>query len=331
MPTARELLEQVDALMRRNRARGASSPPMEPVPASVAETVGTASPAAATDDDIPELTELALAAPGGDREPPRRQALARELATVPSENYPHPSDAALAISLDDIPELTEAVEEIEAPSMLDPAGDFDLGEPSVWMEPGHGEVSMLGEPWPEAGDPAAAVGADRLAGDERDPASGGEGRPGIAAVGILHLVPEFVDEDLVGGLPTDAAMLPDTLASAADRVVAEPPEGGAAPAAIAPGEAAKPSAASDQAVPFAADPQRWEMLAEAIRMQVLQRIDIFTETGLQEQLAARLQPIVDRASADLVTSINQHLGQLLRAYVAEAIEREIEQWRAGGR
>ncbi|MEP6783430.1 MAG: hypothetical protein ABI983_07150 [Acidobacteriota bacterium] len=77
------------------------------------------------------------------------------------------------------------------------------------------------------------------------------------------------------------------------------------------------------------DAARWELLAEDIRMQVLQRIDIFTDTGLQEQLKARLQPIVDRASADLVASINQHVGQLLRTYVAEAIEREIEKWRQG--
>ncbi len=62
-------------------------------------------------------------------------------------------------------------------------------------------------------------------------------------------------------------------------------------------------------------------------MQVLQRIDIFTDTGLQHAAAARLQPIVDRASADLVATINQHVGTLLRAYVAEAIEREIEKWR----
>ena len=43
--------------------------------------------------------------------------------------------------------------------------------------------------------------------------------------------------------------------------------------------------------------------------------------------AQQLQPIVDRASADLVATINQHVGELLRAYVAEAIEREIEKWR----
>jgi hypothetical protein len=82
--------------------------------------------------------------------------------------------------------------------------------------------------------------------------------------------------------------------------------------------------ASPKAVPDAA---HWEAMAEEIRMQVLQRIDLFTDTGLRTQLGARLQPIVDRASADLVATINQHVGELLREYVAEAIEREIESWR----
>jgi hypothetical protein len=72
---------------------------------------------------------------------------------------------------------------------------------------------------------------------------------------------------------------------------------------------------------------RWEALAEEIRMQVLQRIDIFTDTGLKEQLVERLRPEVDRASTELAGTISVHVGELLRAYVAEAIEREIEQWR----
>jgi hypothetical protein len=73
--------------------------------------------------------------------------------------------------------------------------------------------------------------------------------------------------------------------------------------------------------------ERWRSLAEQISMQVLQRIDLFTDTGLKEQLAAHLQPIVERAGAELVSAINMHVGRLLRAYVAEAIEREITQWR----
>ena len=87
----------------------------------------------------------------------------------------------------------------------------------------------------------------------------------------------------------------------------------------------------EEAAPIVDDSARWNALAEDIRMQVLQRIDIFTDTGLKDQLNQRLQPIVDRASADLVAAINQHVGQLLRAYVAEAIEREIEKWRENAR
>ena len=73
--------------------------------------------------------------------------------------------------------------------------------------------------------------------------------------------------------------------------------------------------------------REWDALAEEIRMQVLQRLDLFTDTGMRDQLGARLQPIVDRASAALVETINRELGELVRGYVAEAIEREIESWR----
>jgi hypothetical protein len=99
------------------------------------------------------------------------------------------------------------------------------------------------------------------------------------------------------------------------------------PVASAPVANESPVLAAETALPAAPDERQWEGLAEEIRMQVLQRIDIFTDTGLQGELAARLQPIVDRASADLVTTINREVGQILRAYVAEAIEREIETWR----
>jgi hypothetical protein len=79
--------------------------------------------------------------------------------------------------------------------------------------------------------------------------------------------------------------------------------------------------------PIADDWARWEALAEEIRMQVLQRIDIFTDTRLHKQLSAQLQPIVDRASVQMVETINEEVGRLLRAYIAEAIAREIDKWR----
>ena len=62
-------------------------------------------------------------------------------------------------------------------------------------------------------------------------------------------------------------------------------------------------------------------------MQVLQRIDIFADTTLRVELGERLKPAVERVSAELVAHINQQVGELLRAFVAEAIEREIENWR----
>src|SRR4029453_4744094 len=70
MATARELLEQADALMRRNRARQ-------------------------VDTEIPELTE-AIAMP----------VIAPESSATP-------------VALDDIPELTDAVEEIEIASIVE--------------------------------------------------------------------------------------------------------------------------------------------------------------------------------------------------------------------
>ncbi len=80
-----------------------------------------------------------------------------------------------------------------------------------------------------------------------------------------------------------------------------------------------------------ASEERWIALAEQISMQVLQRLDLFTDTGLKDQLARHLQPIVDRASAELVSGINEQVGKLVRSYVAEAIEREIAQWRSDHR
>ena len=489
MPTARELLEQADALMRRNRARDLAPPKAEEA---------APPPAPAVDDDIPELTEvaadslpgaeaaaaqeleLARAAPEtgpvagaalpelpaaapvaaaraaepadtaellagpADELPPLREALARDMPAPPAGSYPPPV-ALPPTSLDDIPELTEIVEEIEAPSILDATGEFDLGEPSVWMEAGHGEVSILG-PWPgppEAdadygdADLAAMIGAASESAPEAN-----------EAIGILHVAPELLDAELAAALPIDSAMAPaaagDDGIPAAEVVApletepeAEPvdEDGDAAadlrvepsvsdvvaadmgdarsassrrptrrtkrrsmcrskraeaergrprareaetreaetreaetreadaesaapptPAEVLPASAAArfavipdwqaggmvalagfagatpdaPAAAAAAAAEEQAEAERWDRIAEEVRMQVLQRIDLFTDTGLQEQLARRLQPIVDRASGELVTAINQHVGQLMRAYVAEAIEREIEKWRAGG-
>ena len=227
MPTARELLEQAEALMRRDRI------------------------ALMTD----KLTAEAGIAPAG----------GRGGATPPLDTRPSPTD------LDDIPLLTDAVDDFDNPSIPHPrAAEEDA---SIWGEGHDDDVSII----------------------DRD---------------LEALAPSTPDE------PQEP--MERTAEPSFEEVAA------AANAALA-----RSSFGSEPAINAAAraDDERWSEMAEEIRMQVLQRIDIFTDTGLKEQLNLRLQPIVDRASADLVAAINQHVGQLLRAYVAEAIEREIEKWR----
>jgi len=175
---------------------------------------------------------------------------------------------------------------------------------------------------------AAEAGADALV---PQPAIGA---PRTAAVPVLtEIVDDFEPISIMGG-GDDAAgaeQWPDFDDGAITISEAGQVAGDAAPAAAPEVTGTAAGAPTLAAAPVADDPDaaRWNTLAEEVRMQVLQRIDIFTDTGLQEQLTARLQPIVDRASADLVATINQQVGQLLRGYVAEAIEREIEKWRHG--
>ncbi len=231
MPTARELLEQAEALMQRDRA-------------------------ALMGDGIPTLTD-SVPTPGGQLDP-----------AVDARRTP--------TALDDIPLLTESVEDLDTPSI--PLAQSLDAELALWRETPN---VLLHEAPPE-----------------------------IAVSGVVR------SEDVV---PTIEPSSPS---------VSEPSEAIVA-TQVAESPAQTPSIEPE--TPSVDDSDRWNALAEDIRMQVLQRIDIFTDTGLKDQLNQRLQPIVDRASADLVAAINQHVGQLLRAYVAEAIEREIEKWRANSR
>jgi hypothetical protein len=208
---------------------------------------------------------------------------------VPESAFESP---AAPVVLEDVPELAPPAGESE-PALM-PDAVVPEGEPSVWLDEG----ALLDE---------VTLGEVSVTGPAPD---------SILAVATVTAAPET---DLISP-PVERA---DAVAAAevAPAITVEPmaePAGG--PSSVAP-NATSPS--RDE------DPARWEALAEEIRMQVLQRIDIFTDTGLKEQLNERLQPMVDRASAELVGTISVHVGQLLRAYVAEAIEREIEKWRAG--
>jgi hypothetical protein len=245
VPTARELLEQVDALMRRNRALEAADAVRAPAAAAGAPPVDSAVPPPAV-DDVPLLTE-AVAPPVFDEVPVLTEAVSPP-------------------AVDDVPMLSEAV----APPVFDEAPmPAEAVAPPVFDE-----APMLSE----------------------------------------AVAPRDVAEPVAEPLPAVDEVLP-VLAEATPSPPLDVP--------------VLPPVAGQGELPEDVD-ARWRMVAADIEMQILQRLDIFTDTGLQEQLAARLQPIVDRASADLVATINRQVGQLLRSYVAEAVEREIDQWRHGG-
>jgi hypothetical protein len=269
MPTARELLEQAEALMRRDRMA-----------------------ALAADDDFPLLTD-AVADPL-----PAEVAAPLPLPTSANDIVVPPpavtSDAAQAPLLEPAPEPRSepAVARLAFENSV--VGRDQQGEPSIWSVPPDGAVTIT-----ETGPDSLSPLQEEIQRGSRTSANDGDALwRAEASEGAAEIVESVSEETEVSGE-----------ASLVDR----------GEDIVAPIE--------DFPLDATLDATRWNLMAEDIRMQVLQRIDIFTDTGLREQLNQRLQPIVDRASADLVAAINQHVGQILREYVAEAIEREIEKWR----
>ncbi|MEO5766476.1 MAG: hypothetical protein ABIR52_14310 [Casimicrobiaceae bacterium] len=267
MPTARELLEQAEALMRRDRmaalAADADFPLLTdvvPDAADAADVAGAAPDAAATPVAAPLAVDIDIA-----------------MAPPASQDFAPPEPAVARL-------VSEHIE----------VAQDQHGEPSIWGVPSNG-VETTTETGPDSLSPLNV--------DTR------EGAPGPANDGT----PLWRDEDADGAAEIVEAAAGET-GSGAEASLVEVGEDIVAPA-------------EDFPLDATLDATRWNLMAEDIRMQVLQRIDIFTDAGLRDQLNRRLQPIVDRASADLVAAINQHVGQILREYVAEAIEREIEKWR----
>jgi len=286
MPTARELLEQADALMRRNRGTGV---------------------------DIPVLTEA-----------------------VPAL-YPARTQAEIPVLTDQVEEVfVDAVPVPAQPPMLElVSGPQFEGDPSDWLvmdtiDPALHSVTGKA-PDTVAIVPAVALKAIETASDAElpmlpvtlkaagsqptpPPAGSGVVQPSPALAGTLLAEPPLAETPLVQTPLAETSMARAPLAETrlAEASLPQPiPD-----SPVAPSVGVSPN-----------DDERWRTLADQISMQVLQRIDLFTDTGLKEQLAQHLQPIVARAGAELVGAINDQVGKLLRAYVAEAIEREIAQWR----
>ena len=251
MASARELLEQADALMRRNRSRSGV--------------------------DIPVLTDV--------------------VAGVPANDEPEA----------DVPVLTDVVEA----GAVDDADLPTAVQPSMSLEPA--ETGQAPAPL-QADSVAIMQSADAIPvelpmdGDTSD-----------------WLVMDTIDpstHSITGPGPDTLAVVPPVTLKAGSGPEPEPESlPAAAPAPVALDDSA------ERAARAAAEEERWRALAEQVSMQVLQRVDLFTDTGLKTQLAQHLQPIVERASAELIAAITEHVGGVLRTYVAEAIEREIALWR----
>jgi hypothetical protein len=342
--SARELLEQADALMRRNRAPLMDDIPVltDSVPVTPAgrpaARLKPASPPAP--DMIPVLTQAVPSAPT----PVVTPATPAPPPAVVEEGEPSdwlqtggsdPSvigDAPDSIAM--VPSYAEAPEviEVEAPPDVEESFDAELEErarvdaPEPEPEPEPKLPSQDAElPTPHAGTAAVVGDAQPLPSLELLPEWESDAiaeEPAQAEAALPE--PEPLDVEPVAEPGAMEAFAPEeTEVPAPEPEVLMPP----APVIEAGPSEEERKAAEDAR--NAAEDARWASMAEEIRMQVLQRIDLFTDTGLRDQLGARLQPIVDRASADLVATINQHVGELLRSYVAEAIEREIENWRRG--
>ena len=283
MPSARELLEQADALMRRNRSG---------------------------DNDIPLLTDaVAIAA-----------APAPASAPVLAVVAPHA----------DVPLLTDAVEEVVfafelLPEQPIPRGAIMEGDTSDWLvmdtiDPATHSITG------RAPDTLAVVPPMTLkaAGSAATPPPLGSQAPEQTLAPIEESPPSPLAATMPAMAETGPIEEPSLSPPAATMHATtetgpteEPP----------PNLPAATMHATTESEPAAADQELWRALAEQISMQVLQRLDLFTDTGLKEQLAQRLKPIVERASAELVVAITQNVGRLLRTYVSEAIEREIAQWK----
>ena len=300
MPTARELLEQADALMRRNRGGDGGIPVLTEV-VDEESAAGSRGPLVPRERAGP-ATRGPIAETRAPRERTEREPAFPEPAAATREHgapeAPAPAAEAFGQGASDAerkhepPILTDAVAEAVFEDVFAPA-EIQEHSPSLWLGP-----------------------------DSVDPALHSVTGPAPDTVGVVPPVTIRAAEARFESPFERDPTATRTLRAAGSE--ATPPPTGSVP----PGGAEPPAPRAEAyGAEVPSDEAHWRSLSEQISMQVLQRLDLFIDSGLKAQLASHLQPIVARASAELVAAINDHVGQLVRAYVAEAIEREIAQWR----
>ena len=280
MPSAKDLLQQADALMRSNRSVGV----------------------AGGEDTVPVLTDVA--APG-------RTAQGGEIPVLTN-----------AVRMTDSDRFVEAPAGGAEARSTSPAEDdslLPLSEmPAVPHFPDDDSIIALRK---------SDKKIDLPAGKEADT----EERPKWLEADLLDAQssPPRMESDFapaVGAAPADARA--DT-GDGDDRGQANEPQ----PALLAPLE---PQPQPEPGLPFAMEggetatqPQPGdtrssaEEVAETVYFQVIQSLDLYTERALQQHLREHLPPIIERASRELLSTLNENLGALMRRFVADAIEKQL--------
>ncbi len=286
MPTARELLEQADALMRRNRDAGAEDVPV---------LTDIVPPAVDLEDDVPVLTAVvpdrpATQKPDWQEEDSSGIDIDADLAAMGPE-FPASEPSALAKPVDFVSLRADVrVPMLEIPKethqyRLDPVS-AGVQTPGAKTSPGiSGEILERTLPLSE----------------------------------LLNAPNKTVEAQFLD-VPPGAALSP-VQATAAEVAGPAPAAAQSSPAEVpSPPQVTEPPKVVDLSAQVAE-------LTEQITLQVLQKLDIYTERGLQDHLSQHLRPVVERAVGDLVATINSNVGRVIRTFVAESIEREIESFR----
>ncbi len=239
MPTARELLEQADALMRRNRGG---------------------------DANIPLLTEHVSDALGEPlRGPSTRERAASRVSHGTGNDAANAEAEDLTLALDrslqngvEPPMLTDVVEEVAVDLVPLPSARSE----EDWLGPDtvDPELHSITGPSPDTVAHVPPVTLRSLAPSAAEPVE-------VAEEALPPRVPPEVEE-----APAPQTASPEVEEARAPATVS--PEAGEATA----GGAAVPPEL--RPVPVASDDERWRALAEQVSMQVLQRLDLFVDTGL---------------------------------------------------
>ncbi len=335
MPSARDLLQQADALMRSNRnVGGTGSEEVVPtltdvaVPGAIPIGAGIAS-APATGSS--HRQQVAVPVPTHIIDVPEtRFGRAAHADTISRFSNASEMEGSL-LPLSEMPQIVD--EDFPPARSREPARAIEPTSPATEM-PKWLEVDLLESPSDNEKLPHTFAADDALADREYPPHEDRTGRkeptlddePVIGGKPASRSEPTFLANFADEPAPAESAENPPTFVEAPAATSAAVAEPVLADAPVSPPVAeSPPMLVATAAAPPAAEPAgpTAEETAEVVYYQVLQNLDLYTERALQEHLNTHLAPIIERATRELLATLNANLGALMREYIAEAIEKQI--------